>query len=498
MRRRRAAAPGWLAAALVPVLIGCGSGDPVGPGDDNPDGPGGPDDTDFHEWDPADFATVLEVGPGRELADPAAVPWERLEPATLVLIHHRAEPYRTKWVINVAATEAAPVVVLGVPDPATGQRPVISGDGATTRLELDYWNENRSVVKIGGASLPAGDAAPAYVCVQGLEIRSARPAYGFTDDSGSAGTYARNAAAIHVERGAHVTIEDCVLTDCGNGLFASFETADLVVRGNHIFGNGIADSYYEHNSYTECRGILFEYNRYGPLRAGCGGNNLKDRSAGTVIRYNWIEAGNRQLDLVETDHAELSDDPRYRATFVYGNLLIESEDTGNSQIVHYGGDGGDEGWYRKGMLHFYHNTILSTRDGNTTLLRLSTGDERADVRNCAVHATAGGTHLAVIADAGEASLTRCWLTEGWRDSHDGSPSGTVTAESCLAGLEPGFVDAAGLDLVPAPDSPLLETAGPLAAAAADHPVTRQYRVHQRGEERSDGGTAAVGALAGGS
>ena len=61
-----------------------------------------------------------------------------------------------------------------------------------------------------------------------------------------------------------------------------------------------------------------------------------------VIRYNWIEDGNRQLDLVETDFAELRDDPSYRRTLVYGNLLIETADVGNSQIVHYGGDGGDE------------------------------------------------------------------------------------------------------------------------------------------------------------
>ena len=113
------------------------------------------------------------------------------------------------------------------------------------------------------------------------------------------GFYARNAAAVHVEVGVHVTIENCILTDCGNGLFAGAQVSDLHVRGNHIHGNGIEDSYYEHNSYTECRGILVEYNRYGPLREGCGGNNLKDRSAGTVIRYNWIEGGNRHLDLVD-------------------------------------------------------------------------------------------------------------------------------------------------------------------------------------------------------
>jgi len=488
----RQSAVAFVMSSLV-ALAGC-SDEPAAPGDAPVDPPADPGPTGFHVWDPADFTVVLDVGPGQPFAEPGEVPWESLGPATLVRIHHRAEPYRAKWVINTVAAADQPLVVLGVADPATGARPVISGDQATTRLALDYWNEGRSVVKIGGSNLPADDLVPAHVFVQDLEIRSGRPGYAFTDDAGQAGTYGSNAAAIHVETGAHITIERCVLADCGNGLFASAQVRDLHVRGNHIHGNGIEGSIYEHNSYTECLGILFEYNRYGPLRPGCGGNNLKDRSAGTVIRYNWIEGGNRQLDLVETDHAELRDDARYRATFVYGNLLLETEDAGNNQIVHYGGDGGDPAWYRQGTLHFYHNTVYSTRSGNTTLLRLSTGDEAADVRNCAVHVAAGGDHLAILADAGHAALSHCWLTAGWRASHEASPSGEVVIDACLTGGEPGFVDAASFAFRPAAGSPLLAAGGPLAADAAGQPCVREYLPHLDGRNRTDGPAPAVGAF----
>ena len=67
-------------------------------------------------------------------------------------------------------------------------------------------------------------------------------------------------------------------------------------------------------------------------------------------------------------------DPRYRETHVYGNILIEPDGAGNSQIVHYGGDSGTTEEYRKGDLYFYNNTVISTRSGNTTLVRLSTPD----------------------------------------------------------------------------------------------------------------------------
>jgi hypothetical protein len=483
----------WLTVLLlVPVILGCAGDDPVRPDRSEPSIPGV---EPMAGWDPADFVHVLDVGPGQALADPTEVAWESLAPSTLVRIHWRAEPYRAKWVINTEATEDAPLVVLGVPDPGTGARPIISGDGAVTRLELDFWNEDRSVVKIGGSSLPGGDVVPSWVVVQGLEIRSGRPGYTFTDESGASDEYRENAAAIHVEAGAHVTIADCELTDCGNGLFAGAQTRDLVVIGNVIHANGIEGSIYEHNSYTECLGIRFEFNRYGPLRPGCGGNNLKDRSAGTVIRYNWIEGGNRQLDLVETGHAELRDDPRYRETFVYGNVLIEPDGAGNSQIVHYGGDGGDESWYRKGTLHFYHNTVVSTRGGNTTLLRLSSADETADVRNAVVQATAGGPSLAILADAGEVALGHCWLPAGWRQSHEGDPSGTLIATGIVTGDDPGFADLPGQDFAPLAGSPLAGAGGPLAPAAVGHPVGRQYVRHAAGEPRDDGDAPAIGAFA---
>ena len=77
-----------------------------------------------------------------------------------MLIHWRAAPYREKWVICRAGTASAPIIVRGVPDPATGALPVIDGDGAATRSQLNYWNEARGVIKIGGAEHAARRACP--------------------------------------------------------------------------------------------------------------------------------------------------------------------------------------------------------------------------------------------------------------------------------------------------------------------------------------------------
>ncbi|MEZ4240509.1 MAG: right-handed parallel beta-helix repeat-containing protein [Myxococcota bacterium] len=442
-------------------------------------------------WDPADFATVIDVGPGHAALTPSDVPWESLDAGTLVRIWPNGSAYRDKWVIAAAGTEAEPVVVLGVCDPSTGALPVIDGDGAVTRRALDFWSETRGVVKIGGASAPS--QTPSWVYVEDLEIRGARAGHTFTDDGGNAATYDDNAAAVFLEEGAHVTIRGCTLTDSGNGFFASHASSDVVLSSNHVYGNGNVGSAFEHNNYTESDGITFEYNHFGPLCAGCSGNNLKDRSAGTVIRYNWIEGGNRQLDLVESDDAGIRAEPSYRETFVYGNVLVEPDGDGNSQVVHYGGDGGDDAIYRRGTLYFYQNTVVSERTGNTTLVRLSDAFESVDVRNNVLSVDG---RLAVLEARGAAALGTNWVTQGWTDSFEGGAfQGTVDDEgSNTVGTDPGFTDRLGHDFTLAPGADPIDAGGALAAAAAGHPADRAYVVHQQGDARPDDGAVDQGAF----
>ncbi|MCC6464928.1 MAG: polysaccharide-degrading enzyme, partial [Planctomycetes bacterium] len=336
-------------------------------------------------------AATYNVGPGQTYTTIGAVPWATLAAGDVVRIHYRATPYAEKWVLCRQGAAGNPITIQGVPEAGTGALPVITGSGAVTAAGLNYWGENRGVLKIGGASTPA-DLMPQYIVVEHLEFRSAHPSYTFTDDGGNPGvTYAQNAAGIYVEKGKHITIRNCTLTDCGNGLFVGpggvaggtgnpALTEDIYVGHCYIHGNGISASAYEHNSYCESDGILYEFNRYGPLRSGASGNNLKDRSARCVVRFNWIESGNRQLDLVEADGSGIETLPGYDSTFVYGNVLIEPDAAGNNQIIHYGGDNGTTSTYRKGTLYLYNNTIYSTRSGNTTLVRLSTNSETCDCR----------------------------------------------------------------------------------------------------------------------
>ena len=443
-------------------------------------------------------ATDYEVGevPGM-LAAISDVPWESLNPGDRVLIYWRATPYKEKWVLCRRGTAEAPIVVRGVPGP-DGALPIIDGRDAVTREALDFWNASRGVVKIGGANIPT-DTLPAHIVIENLDIRSGRPPYTFTDDSGESGSYDANAASIYVEKAEHLVIRNCILRDSGNGLFIGAfdgDTQDILIEHNWIYDNGIEGSYYEHNTYTAAIGITYQFNRLGRLRQNCGGNNLKDRSAGLVVRFNWIEDGNRQLDLVDAeDSAVLVNHPSYSTTFVYGNVLVESDGEGNSQILHYGGDSGTSADYRKGTLYFHHNTVVSTRSGNTTLMRLSTNDEHADIRNNILFTTADGSRLAMVDESGIADLRSNWIMEGWVTCHS-DPSGTVTDHGDnLTGSDPGFADFVAQDFTPLPGSACVDAGGTLAAQVLPaHAAVNQYLRHHSASTRPDDGASDIGAL----
>jgi len=442
---------------------------------------------------PTGQGQAYEVGQGQSISELAKVPWADLGPGDAVRIHWRAEPYREKILISQSGTAQAPLKICGVPD-AQGHLPVIDGDRATTSDKLDFasdTDEIRGVLTIAPRHSQRWGYKPSYLVVEGLEIRHAQSAYGFTDSAGHPQRYFSNSAAIFVERGEHVTIEGCVLHDAGNGLFVAsgdeeaMLSRDIVVRGNDIFDNGSTGDRKDrdHNVYTEAAGILFELNRIGPLREGSWGIGIKDRSVGTVVRYNWIEGGSRLLDLVEPDDSAplLTKDPRLHRTLVYGNLLLATKRT-SSRIVHYGGDNGDEATYRKGTLYFYANTTIVTADESdnwhTCLLHLETNDESADVRDNILYRV-GSTHLAWGYEKGVLKLGANWVSPDvakGRDNFEGKFEYLDGKNQLTVGDDPGFVDFGKKNFCLRKDSPARGLGQPLASELGqDLAPVRQYQ-----------------------
>jgi hypothetical protein len=435
------------------------------------------------------IATTFHVGPKQSLKAINDVPWEALKAGDEVLIDWRPEPYKEKWVICCKGTEKEPIVVRGIPG-EDGKLPVIDGNGARTRQQLNFWGDVRGIVKIGGAMVPKGSEAQ-YILLENLEIRGARAPYTFIDSRGETKAYTVMASAIYVEKAHHLTIRHCTLADSSQGLFVSSNddsaSSDILVEKCHFYDNGAGSR--SHSIYTAAAGITFQYNHLGPLRTNCIGNNLKDRSAGLVVRYNWIEGGDKQLDLVDAeDSAIVRKHLDYRKTFVYGNIFIKPPTAAHNQVVHYGGDSSREEIYRKGTLYFYNNTVISYRKDPMNLFWLSSNDEHCDFRNNIVYSATNGK-FSPLKDNGTITLSHNLLPENWTNGKSAQDDGTSIKQA-----DPGFTkfDAQNFEL--SANSKARNTGTTLAKEAVPaQAVLSEYEKHQQSRTRPQDRHLDIGA-----
>ena len=248
-------------------------------------------------------------------------------------------------------------------------------------------------------------------------------------------------------------------TDCGNGLFTTSNCNNVLVEGNYLYDNGVLNSIYEHNVYMAGNGLIFQYNYFGPLKKGSRsiGNNIKTRGAGEVIRYNFIEGGNRALDLV--DGGSFANNPAYYETHVYGNTIVDIGQGTNPAMVHYGGDSENFDRYRKGTLYFYNNTVINMRpsDSNQAVFQLDKIDQKVDARNNIFYFTSDNAFLKGSGN-GTFELTNNWIVSHWKLARDENESAEtkVSIQGMITGKSPGFVNFDDLDLRLTPGSACID------------------------------------------
>lgn len=418
-------------------------------------------------------AEVYNVGPGEPLLTPSDVPWESLHAGDKVRIHWRPEPYRNKWIVYGQGTLKQPIIVEGIPGP-DGQLPIIDGNNATTRKQLNYTHAQRSVIKIGSAYRPESTVAK-HIWIRRLDIRNARPPFGYRNRFGS-DKYLKFAAGIFIHDAEHVRISHCTIRDNCLGINSTPFTRHLLVEHCHIHSNGIENDVPAHNCYISGIGATFQFNRLGPLRKDCQGVGFKSRAARTVFRHNWVEGGTHCITIPETKSQFVLDDPGYRETFVYGNILLKDDRYPNNQVIHYGGELGDPKWYRKGVLYFFNNTVIADRNRGTVMFQISTPDETVDCRNNIVHQLRKSGRTILLAKDAKLRIQNNWFTENWRMTIKTRPSSAALAAN-HSGSDPGFRNAALSDYQLTADSPCVNT------AISHRPIQHQYRRHQQQEAR---------------
>jgi hypothetical protein len=508
------------------VVAGALSGCPSQPVEAPDDGGVGPNETSgpsailsSKPYEPANNDCVhrgsgsdYPVGPGKKYASLGEVPFEKLVAGDTVRIYQRPEPYREKLMISGLGTAKDPIRICGVAG-ANGELPVIDGKDATTRKQLDFpydGHQVRGLVIIGHPHDRPYEETPTHIVFEGIEVRNGSPPNNFTDRAGKKATYSDVVAGIFVERVKNLTIRGCIVTQNNNGIFIGTGggvglSQNILLEGNYIHDNGSLTRHYEHNVYNEASNVVYQFNRFGPPRIGANGQqgaNIKERSAGVVIRHNYIEDGGHLIDLVDAQEAKDTTRPMasFHTTHVYGNVLIRGK-TPSGSMVHYGGDSGVYADYRKGTLFFYNNTVV-IKNGSypdwsrTPIFEISTNEEKLDSRNNvyfteklpdSVHAV-GLLGARDEISSGIASFAGDWISTGITSS-DATEGKVLDVRAKVSGLEkqkrgnaPGFRDFAKDDYVLSGPSPV--TPVPLSPEIAPELWPKAvYVKHQRGKAR---------------
>jgi hypothetical protein len=501
----------------------------------------------------ASTGTDYQVGAGKAYTSLDLVPWESLNAGDTVRIFYSATPYKGKFTLFRSGTVSAPIRVCGMPGP-NGERPIIEGNGAVTRRALSSYisgtastrqiYESRAIISIKNDA-NTWTSFPQYVQIDGLNIRSsATPGttqmggLSYTDSTGAAARYGLPGggtspdpftACIWMDRGHNITIANNEISGCPMAIYTksvddgvantSYSiTQNIRIAGNYMWGAGVPGDVHEHTTYTESEGIVIEFNHYGVMQAS-DGNSLKDRSAGLVVRYNYVEDGAHALDLVEAEDfpAPAMADPAYRMTFVYGNIIKKDGTLGS--VIHYGGDHFDSAtgaaWgepiFRQGTLYFFNNTVYTTSTEGY-MFQLSTTLEKAEVWNNIFLFAATNTKKYMRMTqyqidppptsstynwipGGVMNLGKNWATTGWSNS-DYNLAGALTGSAnVLTGASAPFDTTT---YVPLASSAVLNVGQANVSGASAHVVNYQITptagVPTISARTVNGGTIDLGAV----
>lgn len=346
-------------------------------------------------------------------ADAETVPWGTLQAGDVVNIFYKSVPYKFKFGIRAVGTQTSPVIINGVTNSA-GLRPVLDFAGAKTPSNQSnvFTNTPEYGESLGGIVIKRGpnddyfNYKPRWIKIQNLELRGARNGATYTRFNGSSAGY-QSSGAIYISQGADIVLENLIMTDSGFGLFVMAKDGTLqhageriILRGSRVYGNGVSNSWLEHNVYMQASNPIVEGNYIGQLRTNAPGSSYKSRSSGEVFRDNYVVAAARALDFVhsEDNTQGIQAQPDYGIDYVYNNTIVSS----GPEAIHFGGDNYGEqdsgplfnpGIPYRRTLYFWNNVVNLNAGSNwrTNLFDLSLRDTTANVWNNTFNLSGGNS-----------------------------------------------------------------------------------------------------------
>lgn len=309
---------------------------------------------------------------------PSEVQFAALRPGDRVQLPYRnGKPWAFRFALPWAGTPDAPIVLEGIPDPITGALPTITGENAVTdpQFAVSYAPlEQYGLVSVW-RTVKSGNVTPASVLIQNLRITGAKDGNSFTGADGTVQKWYGGASGIYCLLCAGLTVRNCQIDDNGQGVFVgdSYESSDVRLDGNTIFGNGWVGNYSYHQTYVQACRATYRNNKYGPQRPGALGGALKDRSADVLVRGNVIEADLRALDFGpwQNQTALRKAAPNASRVVVDGNVLTYNAKE-SVALVHCPYDYGDD---RAPQIAVTNNTFRVRRDQSESYYEVAVSND---------------------------------------------------------------------------------------------------------------------------
>ncbi|QNI37354.1 Ig-like domain-containing protein [Edaphobacter albus] len=281
-------------------------------------------------------ATIIDIGPSQTFPDLLAVPQNYAAPL-LVRVHNEGGDgnptvYHNQLQVNIPSSgswdDRHPAVLLcGVPNPRTGELPIIDGENATT----NSWTSPWVVAPYGLISFVGVNAGPQvndgrvkpfhHVTVSGLHIRNVTSGFSYFDQSGASGTWGGSMGfrpfgvqywsviGTHAENVATPYFDDCNTQVSG----WSACTLDTFYEGNHGEGYGRSGSYTEHMFYLQAfRDTSMLNLQDGGVQGDQGTTCFSDRGTRSFHMYSrCVPTGNYSTASVMGGHSEIQDAYNY-------------------------------------------------------------------------------------------------------------------------------------------------------------------------------------------
>jgi hypothetical protein len=174
-----------------------------------------------------------------------------------------------------------------------------------------------------------------------------------------------------------VTIRDNEFSFCPVGVYVIsrgleyggdyYLTRNFLLEGNYFHDNGLVDDYNVHQAYIQGVNFVVQYNYFGnPIRydidgngtidndEASNGNDLKMRTVGELVRYNYFENGAHSIDLIDIE------DFRY-SVFPWFFALLEDRTAGGGHGGRPRADAARLGEVRPRQLHVRQHLPAATR-----------------------------------------------------------------------------------------------------------------------------------------